>query len=129
MALGDAEDCVQDVFVAFLLRRSEVRNPDAWLRRALFRRAIQLLRREARRSQLLDQGPQSRPAVPNPDLRIALRSAFALLGPKVRRAVIYRYVVGLDESEAALAAGYSPGSAKQVLHRARVRLRAELARG
>lgn len=123
---ADAEDCVQDVFVALILRRSEVRDPEAWLRRSLFRCAIQLLRREARRTRLLESRPPARPVAPDPEARLALRGALGALRPKVRRAVVLRYLLELSERDAARRAGYSPASAKQILRRARARLRAEL---
>lgn len=116
-----AEDVVQEVFIAFL-GRADVREPAAWLRRAVISRCTSWVRRRRleRRHAIERSLEEYTPIGPE---AVAVRNGLARLRPRHRAAVFLRYYLDLPESEIADALGCRPGTVKSLLHRAHTALR------
>lgn len=127
-SLPAAEDVVQDVFAEWYRRVDAVRDPPAYLRRAVVSRCTswvrrRILERRHRTTTLLDTEPASRaPSADTPAVRAALR----LLNPRQRAAVFLRFYLDLPEQEIAAALGCRPGTVKSLLHRSLIVLRGHL---
>ena len=120
--LGDpqeAEDAVQDAFLAFLEKApDDLEHPGAWLMRVAVNSCRSRLRRAWRRELPL---PDTLPA-PGPEERQELEELFAL--PPEDRAVIHLfYYEGLSTGEIARLTGQAEGTVRSRLSRARARLR------
>ena len=120
--LGDpqeAEDAVQDAFLAFLEKApDDLEHPGAWLMRVAVNSCRSRLRRAWRRELPL---PDTLPA-PGPEERQELEELFAL--PPEDRAVIHLfYYEGLSTGEIARLTGQAEGTVRSRLSRARSRLR------
>lgn len=121
--LGQAEEVVQDAFVALHRHWPRVGDPGAWLRTTVVNGARGRLRRKAvgRRHLRVAEPPLTAP----PDERVLLADdALAVLAalralPHRQRAVVaLRYWAHLSESEIAATLGISTGSVKTHAHRA-----------
>ncbi|MGN9909770.1 SigE family RNA polymerase sigma factor [Phytohabitans sp. LJ34] len=120
-SLPAAEDIVQEVFVA-LLARADVREPGAWLRRAVISRCTSWVRRlRLERRHSVHGRPE--PVTPLGPDGVAVRAALGRLRPRHRAAVFLRYYLDLTEAEIAHALGCRPGTVKSLLHRAHAALR------
>lgn len=131
-----AEDVFQATFLILAKQAAAVRNPGAlagWLHRTAYRAAVRARRREARPT--LPLPPQS--AGEDPLDRLTARELLAAVDEEIealpealRAAVVLCGVEGLSQEEAAKRLGWSPGSVKGRLERARAKLRRRLeARG
>ena len=121
--LGDAqeaEDAVQDAFVAFLEKAPpELERPEAWLLRVLVNGCKSRLRLAWRRR---ETGlPETLPA-PGPEEREELEELFAL-PPEDRAAIHLYYYEGYSTGEIAALTGQRPGTVRSRLARARSRLK------
>lgn len=119
-----AEDVVQEVFVA-LLTRTDVREPGAWLRRAVLSRCTSWVRRRRLERRHAVQPPPDAVTPLGPDA-VAVREGLSRLRPRHRAAVFLRYYLDLSEADIADALGCRPGTVKSLLHRAHVALREHL---
>ena len=147
----DAEDAMQEALIKTFRYVSRIREPEAfrpWLYRTV-RHACLMGRRkragEPARLQSLDEvlpGPDGRirPDAPHPGrnpeqladnagLRRRLRKALSALPGPYRAVVVLRDIEGLSTREVATVMGTSEDNVKTRLHRARVQLQADLARG
>ena len=120
--LGDpqeAEDAVQDAFLAFLEKApANLEHPGAWLMRVAVNSCRSRLRRAWRREVPL---PDTLPA-PGPEERQELEEIFAL--PAEDRAVIHLfYYEGCSTEEIARITGQRPGTVRARLTRARRKLK------
>ena len=120
--LGDpqeAEDAVQDAFLAFLEKApADLEQPGAWLMRVVVNGCRSRLRRAWRREVSL---PDTLPA-PGPEERQELEELFAL--PPEDRAVIHLfYYEGCSTQEIARITGQRPGTVRSRLTRARQKLK------
>ena len=120
--LGDpqeAEDAVQDAFVALLTKAPEqLEHPGAWLMRVLVNGCKSRLRLSWRRVTAL---PEALPA-PGPEEREELEELFSL--PAEDRALIHLfYYEGYSTDEIAQMTGLRGGTVRTRLTRARQRLR------
>ena len=120
--LGDpqeAEDAVQDAFLAFLEKApANLEHPGAWLMRVAVNSCRSRLRRAWRRELPL---PDTLPA-PGPEERQELEEIFAL--PAEDRAVIHLfYYEGCSTEEIARITGQRPGTVRARLTRARQKLK------
>lgn len=102
----------------------EVREPSAWLRTAVSRRAISRLRRRQVWGRLL-------PGLYEPpreydDAVVDLRRALEALPAQQRAAVVLRYYADADYDEIARAIGVEASSVGPILTRARSKLREAL---
>ena len=148
--LGDvdeAEDIVQDAFLRWQRTDQEVvRTPEAWLITVVTRLAVNRLRRlRTERStypgpwlpEPVAIDPALAPASPPPpdhtaelasDLSIALLLLLERLAPVERAAFLLRDVFDTDYAEIARILERSPDAIRQLVHRARSRVRSERTR-
>jgi RNA polymerase sigma-70 factor (sigma-E family) len=134
LTAGDAhlaEDLVQatltKMYVAWpSFRRAD--NPDAYLRRTLVNALIDERRRLWwRRERPVAQLPdRTATDAGTENLGDEMRAALKELAPRMRAAVVFRYLYDLDVAETADALGCSPGTVKSQTARALERLRAVL---
>ena len=116
---GEAEDAVQDAFLALLEKGPQkLENPGAWLMRVLVNNCRSRLRRAWRREVPLRE---TLPA-PGPEERGELEELFAL-SPEDRAAIHLFYYEGYSTDEIARITGQRPGTVRSRLSRARGRLR------
>lgn len=120
--LGDpheAEDAVQDAFLAYLEKAPErVEHPSAWLMRVLVNRCKSRLRLAWRREGPL---PETLPT-PGPEEREEVEELFSL-PPEDRTVIHLFYFEGCSTQEIAAITGMRPGTVRSRLSRARERLR------
>jgi RNA polymerase sigma-70 factor (ECF subfamily) len=123
--LGTAEDAVQEAFVRAASRWRQLRTydaPDAWVRKAAFRVAIDTLRRARRHDRsvaLLRPPRQAPPAEPVDDALLAALQALAL---PTRAAIVLHHCLDLSVEEVAAQLGVPAGTVKSRLARGRARL-------
>ena len=133
-----AEDVFQATFLALVRHTAAVRRADAlagWLHRTAYRLALRARRAEAGRLPTL--APDEPHAPDDPLDRMTARELLAAVDEEIqalpaayRTAVVLCGVQGLSHTEAAARLGWSAGSVKGRLERARARLRVRLeARG
>ena len=123
--LGDAEDAVQEAFVAALRKGREldgVANTDAWLRRVALNRLRAGWRHASvvLRYQAVVPGPQV-PVEVGPE-HVAIITALAQLDPDQRRVVVLYHLADLGTAQIADELGIPEGTVKSRLSRARGRL-------
>ena len=130
LVCGDAhlaEDLLQGAFAKLAGRWEKVRaeNPDAYVRRILYRDAVSSWRRTRRESLssltlvdvlVHDQSPRT-------GQRVDLERALAELTPKQRAVVVLRFFEDRTEVESAEVLGVSVGTVKSQTHAALARLR------
>ncbi len=134
---ADAEDVVQETYVRWHeADQSTIRNPEAWLVTAATRLAIDRLRRlkierEAYVGPWLPEpfvadGPPSDRALESAsDLSIAFLTLLERLAPEERAAFLLHEVFDVGYPEIASVLGRSEAACRQVVHRARERVRGE----
>lgn len=125
----DAAAEIVDEAYADLLATAGVREPAAWLRRAVTNRSRSWVRRRVcARSYLERYGPTEVAGGSDDSMperiasRLDVRDALATLPPDQRAAVFLRYYLDLPEREIADALGCRPGTVKSRLARAMTRL-------
>jgi RNA polymerase sigma-70 factor (sigma-E family) len=129
--LPAAEDVVQDVFIEWYKRRDDVRQPVAYLRRAVVSRCTSWVRRrslERRHGASIGFAAYAGSmavGAPNADAP-AVREALSRLKPRQRAAVFLRYYLDLPVAEIAAALGCRPGTVKSLLHRSLAVLKEQL---
>jgi RNA polymerase sigma-70 factor (ECF subfamily) len=136
--LDDAEEVVQDAYLRWhRADRSDVRSSEAWLVTAVSRLAVDRLRRRAtERAAYVGPwlpAPVATDAIPSPardaelasDLSVALLLLLERLAPEERAAFLLREVFDTGYDEIARILARSEPAVRQVVHRARRRVRAE----
>ncbi|MCP3938903.1 MAG: sigma-70 family RNA polymerase sigma factor [Actinomycetia bacterium] len=108
-----AEEIVQDAFVDLFRSWHAVRQPEAWVRRAVVSRCTSWVRRRALERRHRDQWCGDEPIV-HDELAVAVRSALHVLSPRQRVAVVLRFRDDLSEAEIASALGCRPGTVKSL---------------
>lgn len=126
-SLPAAEDVVQDVFAEWFRRVDTVRDPPAYLRRAVVSRCTSWVRRRIleRRHSATTHGDALADTPPSAD-PLAVRAALLRLNSRQRAAVFLRYYLDLPEQEIADALGCRPGTVKSLLHRSLAVMREHL---
>lgn len=138
--VGDtaADDVQQDVWLTVYRRLSELANPGGfrtWLYRVTRHRAIDALRREGRRSELIapsgeDFDPDLVPADDDPaDARLGVDGMdhiLVRLSKAHREVLILRFREELNYEDIALVTGCSVGTVRSRLHHAKANLRVML---
>lgn len=127
VSFGDAEDLLQDVFLAAFQRLSTLRAPGAfaaWLMAIARHRATDFHRRPAP-EQMTDDVADRRSNV-DPGALGVLR-AIQSLPPAYRETLVLRLVEGMTGEEIARRTGLTPASVRVNLHRGMKRLRERLA--
>lgn len=138
--LGDAheaEDLVQEAYLRwYQADRASIESPEAWLVRVTSRLAIDRLRR-ARTERQAYTGPwlpepiadaADGPAELASDLSVALLVLLERLAPEERAAFLLRDVFDAPYGEIAQTLDRTPAAARQMVHRARERVRGGQAR-
>ncbi|GAA2356116.1 RNA polymerase subunit sigma-24 [Catellatospora methionotrophica] len=128
-SLAAAEDVVQDVFADWFRldgdRRDEIREPAAYLRRAVLSRCTSWVRRrvlERRHAAAPALTPPASDAPSQADIA-AVRAALRRLTPRQRAAVFLRYYLDLPEAQVAAELACRPGTVKSLLHRSLTRMK------
>jgi RNA polymerase sigma-70 factor (ECF subfamily) len=127
-SVADAEDVVQEAFIRWMgANRSEVREPEAFLRRTVTRLCLDQLK-SARRQRETYLGPW----LPEPiveeeedeDVTLPLMLALERLSPLERAAFLLHDVFGIGFEEIAATVQRSPAACRQLAARARANVRA-----
>jgi uncharacterized protein len=124
----DAEDAVQEALLQAFLGLDRLRDPErfgSWLYGITLNLARMRLRR--RDPLPIDAGVVERPALDGDTDLEAVRDALDFLPRREREAVLLHYVEGLAPHEVASLVGERAGTVRVRLHRARRRLRGQLA--
>ena len=137
----DAEDVLQTVFLRLVRRTEKVDlspSPGSYLHRAAVNASLDLLRSRTRsRSVSIEEVAFDAPhsSEPNPEtqqidreLQNQIRRSIATLGPKAAEIVVLKYFEGHSNLEIAEMLGTSQMVIGVLLHRARTRLRKEIAK-
>ncbi|AKF04957.1 RNA polymerase sigma factor SigJ [Sandaracinus amylolyticus] len=138
-SIADADDMVQETFLRWHRRDDDelVRTPEAWLVTTITRLCIDRLRaRRTERSTEIDPWLPTPIVTDSPERAVELASdlsvAFLLLlerlAPEERAAFLLRDVFDVDYPAIARALGRSEAACRQVVHRARERVRTERSR-
>ena len=126
-SVADAEDVVQEAFIRWMRAdRSEVREPEAFLRRTVTRLCLDQLK-SARRQRETYIGPW----LPDPvveeeeeeDVTLPLMLALERLSPLERAAFLLHDVFGLEFEEVAATIERDPAACRQLAARARTHVR------
>ena len=126
-SVADAEDMLQESFIRWMRAdRSEVREPEAFLRRTVTRLCLDLLK-SARRQREAYVGPW----LPDPvveekeeeDVTLPLMLALERLSPLERAAFLLHDVFGLGFEEVAATIQRDPAACRQLAARARTHVR------
>jgi RNA polymerase sigma-70 factor (ECF subfamily) len=132
---ADAEDVVQDTFVKWHLHQRSggidaLETPAAWLATVAKRTAIDRLRRSAQDSRLLEefetlnQGPFTQALVEQAsDLSYGMRLVMERLSPEERAAFLLREAFEKDYASIARILDRSATHCRQIVHRAKDRVR------
>jgi len=139
-----AEDLLQSALLKALARWRRVREPEAYVRKVLYRQQVNRWRLRRRQRELAvaelpepDSGPELGPAfgpafgpgdssLQDPgdaaELRIVLRRALSVLTPRQRTVLVLRFE-DLPEAEVARLLGCSVGTVRSTSHRSLAKLR------
>src|SRR5499427_2165948 len=126
-SVADAEDVLQEAFIRWMgADRSEVREPEAFLRRTVTRLCLDQLK-SARRQRETYLGPW----LPDPvveeeaeeDVTLPLMLALERLSPLERAAFLLHDVFGLEFEEVAATIGRDPVACRKLAERARSHVR------
>jgi RNA polymerase sigma factor (sigma-70 family) len=122
---AEAEEAVQDAFIAVADRWDTIEHPAAYLRVTVVNRCRMVLRRRGvERRHAAASLPE---IVDAPEHLIELRDALHVLGERERAAIVLRYLVDLPDDEIATALDCRPATVRSLVHRALAKLRKELA--
>ncbi|MGW0971883.1 SigE family RNA polymerase sigma factor [Streptomyces sp. NPDC002516] len=126
-----AEDLLQNALIKVAGRWNRVDEPEAYVRRILYRQQVSRWRLKWPRRELSVAEPPetSGPAVPGADasaaaeLRVVMRGALARLTARQRTVLVLRYFEDLPEADVARLLGCSVGTVRSTTHRSLARLR------
>ena len=124
----DAEDLLQTALTRTAARLFWIRHtdPEAYVRKILYRERISVWRR-VRRREVLAWSPPDAAVVADPghaaDVRLTVREALLRLTPRQRAVLVLRYFEDLPEAEVAEILGCSVGTVRSQVDRAKIRLR------
>ncbi|WP_457585779.1 sigma-70 family RNA polymerase sigma factor [Ensifer canadensis] len=126
-SVADAEDMVQEAFIRWMgADRSEVREPEAFLRRTVTRLCLDQLK-SARRQRETYVGPWLPDPIveeePEDDVTLPLMLALERLSPLERAAFLLHDVFGLGFEEVAETIDRDPAACRQLAARARTHVR------
>ncbi|MEV0120005.1 SigE family RNA polymerase sigma factor [Streptomyces sp. NPDC050703] len=130
-----AEDLLQGALVRAAGRWQRIDEPEAYVRRILYRQQVSRWRLKWPRRELAvaepPEGARADDAASAAELRIVLRGALAKLTARQRTVLVLRYFEDLPEAEVARLLGCTVGTVRSTTHRSLARLRSlapELAR-
>ncbi|MDQ3275080.1 MAG: SigE family RNA polymerase sigma factor [Actinomycetota bacterium] len=131
--VGEAEEVVQDSFVAMHGRWDRIKDPDkalAYLRQTVVNRSRSALRHRAVEIKHLPKpapdGASAEHAALRSEEHLVVRTAIAGLPQRQREAVVLRYYLDLSEADTAATMGISRGAAKSHTSRGMSALRRAL---
>jgi RNA polymerase sigma-70 factor (sigma-E family) len=125
-----AEDLLQTVLARAFRhwRKVSQGQPEAYLRRAMYRQQASFWRRGLHRREVVSAEVPERAAGPDGtagvDLTLTLRRALDRLAPKYRAVLVLRYFEDLPDAEIAQVLGCAESTVRSQAHRALARLRA-----
>lgn len=122
---AQAEEVVQDAFIAVLERWRTIANPAAYLRTTVVRASV---RSKHRRQREDDHVALHGPGVVTDPAIDEMRAALGELPPKQRAALVLRFYDDCSHDQIAAALGCSPGAARLLTHRALNSLRKDMTR-
>jgi RNA polymerase sigma-70 factor, ECF subfamily len=128
-SVADAEDVVQEAFIRWMgASRSEVREPEAFLRRTVTRLCLDQLKsarhqREAYVGQWLPEPIVEEDEEGDEDITLPLMLALERLSPLERAAFLLHDVFGIGFEEVAVTIQRSPAACRQLAARARAHVR------
>ncbi|WP_141581678.1 SigE family RNA polymerase sigma factor [Actinomadura sp. WMMA1423] len=121
-----AEDVLQTALFKTAARWDDIENPEAYVRRVMYRQQASSWRPAWRRREAQvavppeESAPDGTSAV---DLKLAVRGALACLTPRQRLVLALRFLEDLPEAEVARILGCSVGTVRSTTHRSLARLR------
>ncbi|MEK0101189.1 SigE family RNA polymerase sigma factor, partial [Streptomyces sp. A475] len=122
-----AEDLLQTALIKAAGRWHRIDEPEAYVRKILYRQQISRWRLKWRGRELtVAEPPESRTGVDSShaaDLRIVMRTALARLTARQRTVLVLRYFEDLPEADVARLLGCSVGTVRSTTHRSLARLR------
>ncbi|MFF7974745.1 SigE family RNA polymerase sigma factor [Streptomyces sp. NPDC007905] len=122
-----AEDLLQNALVKAAGRWHRIDEPEAYVRRILYRQQISRWRLKWRRREIMVAEPPVASAVPDAsgaaELRLVLRTALSRLTARQRTVLVLRYFEDLPEADVARLLGCSVGTVRSTTHRSLARLR------
>ncbi len=122
-----AEDLLQEALIALASRWESVENPDAFVRRVVYRQRVSLWRKQ-RHEVVAGQLPEGS-VTDGADERARdqeVHEALRALPPRQRAALVLRYFEDLTEAQTAEVMGVRTGTVKSLSHQAVARMRQEL---
>ncbi|MEU6823018.1 SigE family RNA polymerase sigma factor [Streptomyces atriruber] len=121
------EDLLQNALVKAAGRWQRIDEPEAYVRRILYRQQVSRWRLKWPRRELAVAEPPERAASGDgtsaADLRIVMRGALAKLTARQRTVLVLRYFEDLPEADVAAVLGCSVGTVRSTTHRSLARLR------
>ncbi|MEV0257052.1 SigE family RNA polymerase sigma factor [Streptomyces sp. NPDC050732] len=121
------EDLLQNALVKAAGRWQRIDEPEAYVRRILYRQQVSRWRLKwPRREQSFAEPPEragSGDGTSAAELRVVMRGALAKLTARQRTVLVLRYFEDLPEAEVAAVLGCSVGTVRSTTHRSLARLR------
>ncbi|MEH0530027.1 SigE family RNA polymerase sigma factor [Streptomyces stelliscabiei] len=120
------EDLLQNALIKAAGRWQRIDEPEAYVRRILYRQQVSRWRLKWRRRELtVAEPPESGAAdgAAGVELRLVMRGALARLTARQRTVLVLRYFEDLPEGEVARILGCSVGTVRSTTHRSLARLR------
>ncbi|MET8688794.1 SigE family RNA polymerase sigma factor [Streptomyces sp. NPDC004732] len=121
------EDLLQNALVKAAGRWQRIDEPEAYVRRILYRQQVSRWRLKWPRRELAVAEPPERAesgdGTSAAELRIVMRGALAKLTARQRTVLVLRYFEDLPEAEVAAVLGCSVGTVRSTTHRSLARLR------
>ena len=123
------EDLLQNALVKTAAKWQRIEEPEAYVRRVLYRQQIGRWRLKwPRREVSVAEPPEGDPQPADPaaatELRVVMRQALGRLTPRQRTVLVLRYFEDLPEADVAQLLGCSVGTVRSTTHRSLARLRA-----
>lgn len=121
-----AEDLLQNALVKAVGRWNRIEDPEAYVRRILYRQQVSRWRLKWPRREVAVAEPPERAdgdTASGAELRVVMRAALARLTPRQRSVLVLRYYEDLPEAEVARILGCSVGTVRSTTHRSLARLR------
>lgn len=118
----EAEEVVQDAFIALRPRWADIDNPAAYLRRSVVHGAYGVLRHR----RVAQRHPVDPPPFGQPDQLIELRDVVLGLPWRQRAAIVLRYVADLPDEDIAIALGCRRSTVRSLVARGLATIRTEV---
>jgi RNA polymerase sigma-70 factor (sigma-E family) len=122
-----AEDLLQNALIKVASRWRRIDEPEAYVRKVLYRQQISRLRLKGRRRELFvaepPEGAVDGDRTGAADLRVLMHEALARLTTRQRTVLVLRYFEDLPEAEVARMLDCSVGTVRSTTHRSLARLR------